>query len=175
MPLTSTVGSSAGDAVRAGDRCRTSSRAGQVACHGALLVAPPKRRVFAGRPDQASAARRFVARLLDGCPVTDTAVLLASELITNALQHTDTATGGTFDVIVWRGRAAACVAIVDGGADSIPASELTEAAGQTAELAESGYGLALVDRLSARWGYRRHDDGAVRGTTVWFLVRWSPT
>jgi anti-sigma regulatory factor (Ser/Thr protein kinase) len=202
---------------------RRPSSAAQLAGQGAVLVAPPKRRVFPGQPDQVAPARRFVARALDGCPVTDTAVLLASELITNTLQHTDTSDGGTFEVIVWRGLAAACVAVLDDGSDSTPtrrapvpgqgadsatraepaslaepvnnrdpaisgepasvaesasvaepasvaeSASLTEAAG----LSESGYGLALVDRLAARWGHRGFDGGAVRATVVWFLLRWN--
>ena len=149
--------------------------AAQVAADGAVLVAPPKRRSFPGQPEQVAAARRFVARALDGCPDIDTAILLASELITNALQHTGSAGRGTFEVIVWRGRSAACVAVLDRGSTSKPARPALEPGraepGRGAEvddLAESGYGLALVDTLATRWGYRALDEGMA----VWFLLRW---
>jgi anti-sigma regulatory factor (Ser/Thr protein kinase) len=154
-------------------RSRPRSRAGQLACHGAVLVAPPKRRVFPGLPDQVAHARKFVARVLDRCPVTimDTALLLTSELVTNTLRHTGTADGGTFEVIVWRGLAATCIAILDGGSDSTPirhAPDQDERI-ESAEPAESGHGLVLVDALATRWGYRRYDEG----TAVWFLLRWA--
>jgi|SRR5579859_854597 len=144
---------------------RPPSRAARLAYHGAVLVTPPRRRTFPGRPDQAGVARRFVARVLDGCPAADTAVLLTSELVTNALQHTSTASGGTFDVLVWRGRFAACIAVLDDGSDSAPARRERD----PLTPAESGYGLSLVDQLSDRWGHRSFDDG----TVVWFLLRWT--
>jgi len=82
---------------------------------GASLVAAPKRRAFPGKPEQVALARRFVAGVLSGCPAADTAVLLASELAANALAHTRSGAGGSFDVIVWRGVAAACIAVLDDG------------------------------------------------------------
>jgi anti-sigma regulatory factor (Ser/Thr protein kinase) len=157
-PITTKAGSAA-----AGDR--PPSRAARLANHGAVLVTPPRHRTFPGRPDQVAIARRFVGRMLDGCPVADTAILLASELVTNALQHTSTATGGTFDVIVWRGMSAACVAVLDDGSDSAP----TPRDRDPLDHAESGYGLSLVDQLATRWGHNRYNDG----TAVWFLLRWT--
>jgi hypothetical protein len=62
----------------------------QLAGHGAWLVATPKRRVFPGRPDQVAQARRFVGRVLSGCPVADDALLCVSELASNAIRHTRT-------------------------------------------------------------------------------------
>lgn len=180
MPMTSAVLPSSNAEMTTANRnpasggptgSRPASRAGQLACHGAVLVAPPKRRVFPGRPDQVALARKFVGRVLDGCPVTDTALLLASELITNTLRHTDTAGDGTFEVIVWRGFAATCIAVLDNGSDSTPARHTPDRGEpvESAEPAESGYGLALVDTLATRWGYRRYHEG----TAVWFLLRWT--
>lgn len=40
-----------------------------------------------GQHDQVSRARAFVKDVLAGCPQLDEAVLLTSELCTNALQH----------------------------------------------------------------------------------------
>jgi anti-sigma regulatory factor (Ser/Thr protein kinase) len=135
------------------------------------MVSPPKRRVFPGEDGQVAIARRFVARALEGCPVTDTAALLTSELVTNTLRHTHTADGGTFDVIVWRGLAAACVAVLDDGSHATPAVRVPA----SGEPAESGYGLALVDRLATRWGYRTYEGEESRGTAVWFCLRWAAT
>ena len=88
----------------------------QLAGQGARLVASPRRRVFPGHPDQVRQARRFVARALDGCPAADDAVLGVSELASNAVQHTRSGQGGRFQVLVWRGRASACAAVIDDGA-----------------------------------------------------------
>jgi hypothetical protein len=72
----------------------------QLAGHGAWLVATPKRRVFPGRPDQVAHARRFVGRILTGCPVADDALLCTSELASNAIRHTRTGRNGKFEVVV---------------------------------------------------------------------------
>jgi anti-sigma regulatory factor (Ser/Thr protein kinase) len=121
----------------------------QLAGQGPRLVAAPKRRVFPGCPDQVAHARGFVARALEGCPVADDAVLCTSELVSNAIVHTRTGQGGAFQVVVWRGRACACVAVLDDGSESRPVP------GQAApsELAESGHGLAVVQELAASWGH----------------------
>jgi anti-sigma regulatory factor (Ser/Thr protein kinase) len=130
---------------------------------GAGLVTPARRRAFPGKPEQVALARRFVAGALDGCPAADTAVLLASELAANALRHTRSGAGGSFDVIVWRGVTAACIAVLDDGAARVPVP------GSTDRLAEAGRGLALVNALAARWGHC----GGPTGRAVWFLLRWA--
>ena len=130
---------------------------------GAGLVTPARRRAFPGKPEQVALARRFVAGALDGCPAADTAVLLASEIAANALRHTRSGAGGSFDVIVWRGVTAACIAVLDDGAARVPVP------GSTDRLAEAGRGLALVNALAARWGHC----GGPTGRAVWFLLRWA--
>jgi serine/threonine-protein kinase RsbW len=142
----------------------------QLAGAGAWLVATPKRRVFPGTPDQVSVARRFVARVLDGCPVADDALLCASELASNAIRHTRTGYRGKFQVIIWRGLASVCVAVLDEGSDTAPAL----AAGTSGVLAESGHGLLTVESLSAWWGHNTYRDGTIYGTAVWFRLDWSP-
>ena len=142
----------------------------QLAGAGAWLVATPKRRVLAGTPDQVAVARKFVARVLDGCPAADDAVLCVSELASNAIRHTRTGYRGKFQVIVWRGLTSACVAVLDEGADSAP-----EVAGGTrGRLAESGHGLLTVESLATWWGHRTYQDGAIHGTAVWFCLDWGP-
>ncbi len=42
---------------------------------------------FHGRAEEVSRVRRQVARYLDGCPVTDDAVLASSEFAANAVLH----------------------------------------------------------------------------------------
>jgi anti-sigma regulatory factor (Ser/Thr protein kinase) len=142
----------------------------QLAGHGAWLVATPKRRVFPGRPDQVAQARRFVGRVLSGCPVADDALLCASELASNAIRHTRTGRSGKFQVVVWRGMASVCVAVLDDGSDTTP----TPTPGQAGRLAESGHGLLAVQALAAWWGHHTYRDGSTRGTAVWFRLDWTP-
>jgi len=47
----------------------------------------PKHRAFPGRPNQIAYARDFTRRVLGPCPVLDEAVLLVSELATNAIEQ----------------------------------------------------------------------------------------
>ena len=105
--------------------------------------------------------------MLDGCPVADDAQLCASELASNAIRHTRTGRrSGKFQVLVWRGRASVCVAVLDDGSDSAQ----LEAAGTAGPLAESGHGLLTVQTLAAWWGHHGYRDGSARGTAVWFRL-----
>ena len=62
-----------------GDRARSMT---------AATIIRPRRRVFPGSGDQVGRARQFVGQVLGGCPAADDAVLLTSELVTNAITHT---------------------------------------------------------------------------------------
>jgi serine/threonine-protein kinase RsbW len=148
--------------------CAPAGTLTQLAGQGARLVASPRRRVFPGRPDQVAQARRFVARALDGCPAADDAVLCVSELASNALQHTRSGQGGRFQVLVWRGRVSACVAVIDDGARRTPAPR----AHDPGDLAESGHGLHVVAGLAAAWGHQDLAPGGLPGRAVWFHLAW---
>jgi serine/threonine-protein kinase RsbW len=66
-----------------------------------LASAPPRTcdRVFPATPSQVRQARKFLAAALDGCPVTDDAVLCLSELASNSVLHSNSKkAGGTFTV-----------------------------------------------------------------------------
>lgn len=144
--------------------------AGSLAAQGAVLVARPKRRVFPGNPDQARQARLFVTRTLDGCPAADTAVLLTSELVSNAISHTRTGKGGSFEIIVWRGLTATCIAVLDSGSDDKPALRNEKPDVWSLGLPrETGRGLTMVDALATRWGH----EGGRGGRALWFLLRWA--
>jgi anti-sigma regulatory factor (Ser/Thr protein kinase) len=123
--------------------------------------AMPKSRVFDGHPARVVRARRFVAAVLNGCRLTDTAVLLTSELVTNALAHTPSGADGSFEVIVWRDADSVLVAVLDDGSDGSPAT-----AGIDLD-SESGRGLGLVAALADRWGHQ----GGTAARAVWFLLR----
>lgn len=57
------------------------------------LSTRPKRRMFPGHADQIAHARDFTRRALGACPVLDEAILLVSELASNAIEHTATGNG----------------------------------------------------------------------------------
>ncbi len=113
-----------------------------------------------GSPEQVWRIRAFIARTLDCLPGVDrdAATLLTSELVTNAIQHTDSGTpGGTVTVVVIEADGGVLVEVADDGSADTPVVR--------ADLyAADGHGLFLVQQLAAQWGYLR--DPA--GTTVWF-------
>ena len=141
----------------------------------------PRRRVFPGHPAQVAHARRFVQRTIaqrtvaPHHPAAD-AALLTSELATNAVQHTASGAGGTFEIVIWQRPATVRIAVIDAGAPSIPAPR---AAGDppssggpptcggppsSSDLPASGRGLALVEALARQWGQH----GNRHGRAVWF-------
>ncbi len=122
----------------------------------------PVRRRFPGRPDQVSCARAFVADILIGCPQLDEAVLLTSELCTNALQHSDSGKGGTFEVTVYRGPCSLRIEVRDDGSAGTPVRQSFDAC------AEDGRGLEIVGCFAHRWGQR----GDEYGRCVYFELRW---
>jgi anti-sigma regulatory factor (Ser/Thr protein kinase) len=126
---------------------------------------------LSGAPASVRAARAFVHRVLTGAAVPDLAVeratLLVSELVTNAVLHTDT------DICV-RVRQEPIVRVEvedEGGAipeAALPAPDplgpvLVEPV-HVEELAPGGLGLAIVARLASRWGVSE----ATPRKTVWF-------
>lgn len=110
-----------------------------------------------------------MARALADCPAADDAVLCVSELASNAVQHTRSGQGGRFEVLVWRGRASACVAVIDGA----PHGPAPRPPGRQ-DLAESGHGLRVVADLAATWGQRELGPAGLPGRAVWFQLTWSP-
>ena len=114
-----------------------------------------------GHPEQVCAARAFVTRTLSAHrPGTDadTATLLTSEIVTNAIVHTKSGVeGGTVTIVVIGLPRGVLVEIIDGGSAGTPVVKSDLAAAD-------GHGLFLVQNLASQWGYLR--DPA--GTTVWF-------
>ncbi len=133
----------------------------------------PLRRVFPGDPGQVGHARRFVRRALAGdrpachCPGNDSpavdgpvddAALLVSELAANAIQHTATGDGGSFEIIVCQRPGTVCVLVTDSGSPGVPALA------PAGDLDASGRGLAIVAALARRWGHQAGRGGRI----VWF-------
>ena len=126
-------------------------------------MTPPARRTFPGRHEQVACARDFVRRVVKDCPVLDEAVLLTSELCTNALQHSASGNGGSFEVTLHRGHDSLRVEVCDEGSRTAPAVRSFE------ELSEDGRGLEIVGLIAHRWG----QGGDEYGRSVFFELRWS--
>ena len=114
-----------------------------------------------GRPEQVSTARTFVAQTLSAHPIgtdSDTATLLTSEIVTNAIAHTKSGIeGGTVTIVVIGVPRGVLVEVIDDGSAGAPIVK--------GDLyAAEGHGLFLVQHLAAQWGYLRD----TAGTTVWF-------
>ena len=128
----------------------------------AAAVIRPRRRVFSGTAGQVGRVRLFVGDVLDGCPVANGAVLLTSELVTNAIAHSASGKGGKVVVTVYRDDTRVRVEVQDDGSDEVPVVHLG------GEARESGFGLELVELMADRWGHR----GGPRRRVVWFMLEW---
>jgi anti-sigma regulatory factor (Ser/Thr protein kinase) len=117
-----------------------------------------------GRPEHVSRARAFAAALAGPC-AGDTAALLTSELVTNAVLHTSSGRdGGTVTIVVVDVPDGLMVEVIDDGTPSGG----PEVRGD--RYAAQGHGLFLVEQLAADWGFLQ--DNA--GTTVWFRIEDGP-
>ncbi|HEX7166357.1 MAG TPA: ATP-binding protein [Acidimicrobiales bacterium] len=115
-------------------------------------------RTFDPAAESVRAARRFVAETLrrhDLEDAADRAVLLVSELVTNAVLHARTAIG----VHIALDDRMVRVEIEDG-------SHAAPAARSFSALAGSGRGLRLVEAVAQSWGVVPKPDGKI----VWFQL-----
>jgi len=116
-----------------------------------------------GRAEEVSGARAFITHTLAAAGKgkrvdSDAATLLTSELVTNAILHTDSgARGGSVTIVVVDVPDGVLIEVIDDGSAGAPVVK-----GDL--FAADGHGLYLVQQLAAQWGYLR--DPA--GTTVWF-------
>lgn len=117
---------------------------------------------LAGTKRNVARARAFVTGALGpGHPAADVAALLVSEVVTNAVLHSDSgAPGGTVTVTVSGTCGGLRVEVGDAGSDRSTPSVRKKP--NTC----SGHGLLLVDSLADDWGYAR----SAAGTTVWFCL-----
>jgi len=110
-------------------------------------------------PAAPATARAALTRwLTDQVPlaVLEDARLLASELVTNSVQHAASSNGG-LRIAVQVARGALRVEVRDAGAEGTVAPRAPD------RKDGGGFGLQLVDRLATRWGVQRSGD-----TRVWF-------
>jgi anti-sigma regulatory factor (Ser/Thr protein kinase) len=111
-------------------------------------------------PNSARQARRFVADVAgDDSDATATAMLLTSELVTNAVLH-----------------AQGPITVQAGWSDGMLRVEVVDTSPSVPRLrhrskdAMTGRGLMLVETLAVAWGAERRD----RGKAVWFLLDGAP-
>ncbi len=110
-------------------------------------------------PSRARAAvSDWLARERDDEVLTEIALLLVSELVTNCLQHAALAAKEPLRLTAWLREATLRLEVWDCGTDGIIAQRSRE---QDDE--HGGYGLQLVARLAHAWGVERD----ALGTTVW--------
>jgi len=114
--------------------------------------------VLPGTPESVSAARQIARELLgDDHPAMDTTMLLISELVTNAVQHSRSGEpGGRVAVVLCSGPAGILIQVSDDGGPSEP-----RVSAMSADDPEHGYGLLLVDALADRWGSICSPEGRV--------------
>ena len=112
-------------------------------------------RTFPDDPASVREAREFVKRALGGLARRDDAVLLVSELATNAVIHA----AGRFEVAIAPRDDLVWIGVSD-------ASEDQPVILDPGPLANSGRGLRIVERLATQWGVARTSSGKV----VWFTL-----
>jgi anti-sigma regulatory factor (Ser/Thr protein kinase) len=127
-----------------------------------MTASKPYTATYDGKPEQVRYVRSFVAGILAGCPVAGDAVLLVSEIATNAVCHSNSRNpGGTFivraevrDDYVW-------VEVEDQGGRWKPGDNRIDG---------RGHGLDVVREMAGDFGI----DGGEHGRVVWFRLGWKP-
>jgi anti-sigma regulatory factor (Ser/Thr protein kinase) len=114
--------------------------------HGELLLIPG--------PESVKAARDFTAATLGGWKLealVEEAVIVASELVTNAIRHGTCPSGPNTDVasvmLAWQRHDGRIICVVTDGSAMPPVLEQADIS------AESGRGLQVVHALAAAWGW----------------------
>jgi anti-sigma regulatory factor (Ser/Thr protein kinase) len=115
-----------------------------------------------GRAEHVSGARSFVRKVIGADnPAADVAILLTSEIVTNAVVHSDSRrAGGTVVLVITEISGGLRIEVADNGSD------LSTPVVKGGVYASDGHGLYLVQALADQWGYVRDETG----TTVWFWL-----
>ncbi|WP_181871290.1 ATP-binding protein [Sphaerisporangium album] len=116
--------------------------------------------VFAGDEASVGKARRWLRKILGDHPRRDDALLLLSEIFTNAVAHTASPEIPVTVLVEWDGTVQ--VKVTDRGGATVPCVCRAPADA----LAEGRRGMHLVRGLSRRWGFVKDTTGC----TVWFTL-----
>jgi anti-sigma regulatory factor (Ser/Thr protein kinase) len=114
--------------------------------------------MFPGQTVHVAEARHFVAALLEGEDkhLVEDAVLVVSELATNAVQHTRSGWyRGWFLVIIGFTDDLLRIQVTDQGGDAEPMVRSVNT-----PVDEGGRGLVLIDACAKDWGVKDRSDGA---------------
>jgi serine/threonine-protein kinase RsbW len=124
----------------------------------------PCSRTFPGTADQTGQARRFLAAILGGSPLTDDAVTCLGELANNSVVHSKSRRpGGTFTVRAVTSPGRLRVEVEDQGGPWEPRPA------RTGPDAPSGRGLLIVAALADAWDISPKTTCTRR--VAWFLMR----
>lgn len=120
-----------------------------------------EKKLFAGVPSSVREVRRFLRDVLGADhPALYEIELCTSELVTNAIRHTNSGKGGYVLVALDVGSDRIRTYVVDeGGASTEPHARRTG-------FAENGHGLHIVEELADGWRTQLEDEGR----TTWFDV-----
>ncbi|NSL43447.1 ATP-binding protein [Streptomyces sp. 8P21H-1] len=111
-------------------------------------------RAFPGHAEEVAHARHFVASLVGERSCADDAVLIVSELATNAVRHSlSGAAGGWFLVVICFGDDFVRIKVVDQGGKCRP--RLCDVTHQE----EGGRGLVLIAACAKDWGVKDWPEG----------------
>lgn len=105
--------------------------------------------------------RRLVGTMAAGTPVLGDALLLASEITTNAILHGSWVPGDRLCLIAHRYDHTLRITVIGPGTPNDPGLGSREHPG--------GFGLGLVDSISSDWAMELDDDNSTR---VWFELNW---
>jgi serine/threonine-protein kinase RsbW len=122
---------------------------------------------YPARPDQIAMVRALLAGMLGDCPAAADVILVADELVTNAVLHSRShEPGGTFRLrILISDGDSVRIEVADAGGEWMSQS-VRNGAIEGCDL--GGRGLRIVAALAAAWGVL----GDETGRTVWFTVGW---
>ncbi|WP_181871478.1 ATP-binding protein [Sphaerisporangium album] len=118
---------------------------------------------LAGEPRSAGMAREFVREKLgDDHPALDTVTLLVSEVVTNAVVHSNSRNGGKVTLALADCHDFVHADVIDAGGEEVPRVRDDESG-------EGGRGLHIVQALASGWGVRQD----LTSRTVWFQVAYA--
>lgn len=108
-------------------------------------------------PHAPAVLRSALVDVHDGRWPLDDGLLVASELVTNAVRHSGCASEDKLEAAVGLDDGCLCISVRDPGASGRSAQPVREATSEA-----GGWGLRIIEDLSTRWGAERDD-----GYCVW--------